>query len=428
MKKVRHILHYLFQSPEIIGFENHFVILCCVLALMASCIGLVVNISLSLELVLILLTIVGVLFYTILYVLSRFFRFYRLVKITFIISVSIFLDLLWLSNHGSYGPIIYVYIVTYTGFLFIISGRQLLFYTIFFFINTTGMFFLEFTYPDLLGNYADITTRTLDVYSGLFIYLTLASFLMLYIKISYIRERDKAQYSEKLKTAFLANMSHEIRTPLNSIMGFVQLLDKELPPEKRKAYIKTIYLSGHYLLRIIDDILDISRIEAGELRIIKSHIVLTELFEDVDFMLGRHFHHFIHTNAKIHSNVNPNNLILYSDYTRLKQILLNLLTNSMKYTEEGEIFYSAEVQDNNVLFKVKDTGVGIKPGLQNEVFSRFRKLDPKKGKLYSGTGIGLSITKELVEKLGGKIWFESEENKGTEFSFTIPISNPGEKN
>ena len=100
----------------------------------------------------------------------------------------------------------------------------------------------------------------------------------------------------------------------------------------------------------------------------------------------------------------------------------------MKYTEEGEIFYSAEVQDNNVLFKVKDTGVGINPGLQNNVFSRFTKLNPKKGKLYSGTGIGLSITKELVEKLGGKIWFESEENKGTEFSFTIPISNPGEKN
>ncbi len=209
-------------------------------------------------------------------------------------------------------------------------------------------------------------------------------------------------------------------------MGFVQLLDKDLPAEKRKTYIKTIYLSGHYLLQIIDDILDISRIEAGELKIMNTHIILKELFEDIEFMLNHHYNRFIYTKATISSKVTPENLSLYSDYTRLKQILLNLLTNAMKYTEEGEIHYAAELQNNYVHFRVKDTGIGISTNFQHEIFTRFRKQEYNKGKLYSGTGIGLSITKELVEKLEGKIEFTSAENMGTEFHFTIPVVSADE--
>lgn len=419
---------FLMHSPEAIGFENHFVILCCVLACIAFVIGFIVNVSLSLGLVLELLSAGGILFYSILYIIARFYRKYQLAKIVFIISVSIFLDLLWLSNYGSYGPIIYIYIVAYSGFLFLFSGKQLIAYTLYFFLNTTGMFLLEYLHPDYLGNYTDNVIRTLDVYSGLFIYLTLASFLMLYIKTNYIRERDRAKRSEKLKSSFLANMSHEIRTPLNSMMGFVQLLDKELPSEKRTAYVKNIYRSGHYLLQIIDDILDISRIEAGELKINNTRVELIKLFEDVEFMLHHHYNRFISTKAKIHCQVDPDNLSLYSDYMRLKQILLNLLSNAMKYTEEGEILYSAELQNNSILFRVKDTGMGIKKSYQHEIFNRFRKLEYNSSKIFSGTGIGLSITKELVERLGGKIWFTSVENQGTEFLFSIPKTLPEEYN
>ena len=289
------------------------------------------------------------------------------------------------------------------------------------------MFLIEYYSPGILGEYPDEHTRVVDVYSGLIIYLMIASGLMLYIKRGFIRERDKAMHSEKLMSAFLANMSHEIRTPLNSIQGFIQLLDKRVTDEKLKNYIRTIDQNSQHLLQIISDLLDISSLEAGELRLTYTNVVVKELFEDIHFMLTRHYSQFIHTWAEISYQLVPEDLTFFSDYTRLKQILLNLLTNAMKYTDKGEIKYYCQLEGRNIRFSVTDTGEGIDRDFQKEVFNRFRKKEGRK-KTYSGTGIGLSITKDLVELLGGSIWFHSEINKGTEFYFTIPFLTAMPKN
>lgn len=234
--------------------------------------------------------------------------------------------------------------------------------------------------------------------------------------------KKEAVEADKLKSAFLANMSHEIRTPMNGILGFAQLLDTdELSSFKRKEYLNIINSSGKQLLNIIDDILDISKIESGQLKIskIKTNIskVIRETYESfknnakielktISFM------------AKIDEN-NPN-IEIYTDEFRIKQILFNLISNSLKFTQQGYIEFGYELESEFIKFYVKDTGIGIPTDKQHIIFSRFGQIEPEYTKIKGGTGIGLAISKGLTELLGGTITFESAENRGTTFTFTIP--------
>ncbi|MFP4621744.1 MAG: ATP-binding protein [Bacteroidales bacterium] len=238
--------------------------------------------------------------------------------------------------------------------------------------------------------------------------------------------KERAEESDRLKSAFLANMSHEIRSPMNGILGFTQLLlSRTSEDDELKDYLDIIYERGNYLLQIIDDIIDISKIEANQLKIEKKQFCLNDLLNDL-------YHTYkaeLESNKKkdIHFELfidfSRESSFIYSDKTRLHQILSNLISNALKFTKKGSIKFGYEQKDSDTLqFFVKDTGIGIPKEKQKDVFDRFRQAEEgSSSKSYDGTGLGLSISRNLVRLLNGNMWVESEEGKGSAFYFTIPL-------
>lgn len=233
----------------------------------------------------------------------------------------------------------------------------------------------------------------------------------------------RAEESDKLKTTFLENMSHEIRTPMNGIVGFAELLkDDDLQAEQKTEYISYINNSCNVLTKIIDDIIDISKIEAGQLQIVKKTFSLTSLLNELHKQFSDEKHKYKKSNIEIiFKPSNNNNIIVDTDQLRLSQIFFNLLSNALKFTNKGFIEFGYQVSENNAItFYVKDTGIGIPEEKQKIIFQRFRQVDESQHRNYSGAGLGLAICKNLVELLGGKIWFESIVKEGTTFFFEIP--------
>lgn len=230
----------------------------------------------------------------------------------------------------------------------------------------------------------------------------------------------KAEESDNLKSAFLANMSHEIRTPMNAIMGFSNLLlEKGLVKEKIENYVKIINASGLQLLTIISDIIDISKIESGQVIIEYENININTLMNDIYITYNKI------TNLKkiklSFSCKRPNdNLQIKTDGNRIKQVLCNLLNNALKFTKQGQINFGYVIKGSTIEFFVKDTGIGIAPENQDLIFNRFRQVDVTSTRIYGGNGLGLSISKALVEKLGGSMTVHSQLGEGSIFTFTIP--------
>jgi PAS domain S-box-containing protein len=234
--------------------------------------------------------------------------------------------------------------------------------------------------------------------------------------------KEKAVESEKLKSAFLANMSHEIRTPMNSIIGFSDLLDDEdVSQEEKGHFLKIIRKNGSQLLNIINDIIDVSKIEAGQVKLNFENINLVELFMDLYQMFEP-----VAAEKNIELiNAAANRSEAFSietDEVRLKQILINLINNAMKFTHEGSIEFGFKLtdQEKSIHFYVKDTGIGISKEKQNDIFQRFMQAELKTTKLYGGTGLGLAISLGLVQTFKGKMWLESEVGKGSTFNFRLP--------
>jgi signal transduction histidine kinase/streptogramin lyase len=237
--------------------------------------------------------------------------------------------------------------------------------------------------------------------------------------------KEKAEDSDRLKSAFLANMSHEIRTPLNAIVGFVELIEAgQIEGDERITAHEIIQANSHALLQLINDIIDISMIEANQL------VICNKEFNFNDFLKEIKFHYNSNPDLKEKNNnldlLIPNpaeSLIIQSAPDRVRQIFINLINNSIKFTEHGTITfgYTFDLKEKSIVCFVKDTGSGISLDNQKKLFERFMKIEPNQSKVYRGTGLGLSISKNLCELLGGKIWVESEIGKGTHFYFTLPF-------
>jgi len=236
--------------------------------------------------------------------------------------------------------------------------------------------------------------------------------------------KRKAEESDHLKTAFLSNMSHEIRTPMNAILGFSNLLSHpDISMGEKEEFINLIRINGKNLLTLVEDIIDISKIDSGQLQIknapCKLHGVMMQVYESyLDDIKRRGLF-----NLKLYlkEGVSDENIRILTDEHRLKQILINLVGNAVKFTERGFVEFGYTQEDDQFLrFYVKDTGIGLPQGKENEIFERFSKFNSDKERLYGGTGIGLSIAKHLVTLMGGDIWVESEPLVGTTFYFTLP--------
>lgn len=241
------------------------------------------------------------------------------------------------------------------------------------------------------------------------------------IKDELIKSKEKAEESDRLKSAFLANMSHEIRTPMNGILGFLDLLrEPHLKDEEKEEYIKIINQSGTRMLNTLSDIVEISKIEAGIVEIKNVSVNINECINDI---LNFFEPQAQKKGLQIYfdkSNLN-NEMNINTDIGKLQSILTNLIKNAIKYTKNGNITIDYQVQDSFIKFSIKDTGIGIAKYRQKAVFNRFEQADVDDKLVLEGSGLGLAITKSYVTILGGKIWLKSIEGEGSQFYFTIPI-------
>lgn len=227
-----------------------------------------------------------------------------------------------------------------------------------------------------------------------------------------IRAKHLAEESDRMKSAFIANMSHEIRTPLNAIVGFSTLLAQAETEEEKEEYLRIIQSSNEFLLQLIGDILDISKIESGKLEFVYTTFRLNEIFGPQE----RAFALRAESDVKVIFETDGNDYYIESEKTRLTQVLTNFLSNAVKFTSMGSIRYGYKLTDTGIYAYVTDTGTGIGKEYLTSVFDRFVKLDMFK----QGTGLGLSICKTIISILNGEIGVESEEGKGSTFWFTIP--------
>ncbi len=234
-----------------------------------------------------------------------------------------------------------------------------------------------------------------------------------------VQAKMKAEESDRLKSSFLANMSHEIRTPMNAIYGFSRLLHNDsLPVEERKNFLDIISSNCESLLVLINDILDISILEANKPTLAKDSLDLKACLTDIE-------NQFIIKNRKdiefefVNKN-DKNSLYIINDRVRFSQVITNLLNNAYKYTDSGRISFGYKVEEDNLLFYVSDTGIGIPPSYLEKIFDEFYKIEDNPEKFYSGTGIGLAICKRIIGLMGGRIWAESEPGKGSVFYFSLP--------
>lgn len=236
-----------------------------------------------------------------------------------------------------------------------------------------------------------------------------------------------AQAADRLKSAFLATMSHELRTPLNSIIGFTGILLQGLVGplnEEQKKQMGMVRSSANHLLSLINDVLDISKIEAGELKIDNESFDLLASINKVKEAVGP-------LSAKkgviLIVNIADDVTDIVGDMRRVEQVLLNLLSNAVKFTDEGHVKVSAEIYQNNVVISISDTGIGIKREDIDKLFKPFLQIDSGLSRKYEGTGLGLSICKKLVKLMGGEIIVESEYGKGSIFTFTLPLKKQKEE-
>jgi signal transduction histidine kinase len=239
-----------------------------------------------------------------------------------------------------------------------------------------------------------------------------------------IKAKERAEESDRLKSAFLANMSHEIRTPLNGILGFTELLNaSDLTDKEQDDYLEIIRKGGDRLLKIINDIIDISKIESGQMQLSISKTNINDQLQTI--------YAFFKPEADskriklIYKNGSPvEETIIETDAQKVSAIQTNLIKNAIKFTQSGFVEFGFEKRNSHIEFFVKDTGAGISNEQKEFIFERFRQGNDTLTRNYEGTGLGLSISKAYVEMLGGKIWFESEYGKGTVFHFTIPCVSP----
>jgi signal transduction histidine kinase len=242
------------------------------------------------------------------------------------------------------------------------------------------------------------------------------------IAIQNARLYEAAQEADRLKSAFLASMSHELRTPLNSIIGFtgiiLQGLAGPLNPEQEKQ-LNMVRDSSRHLLNLINDVLDISKIEAGQLETISEPFDMREAIAKVARTMMPMAEK---KGLDLVAEVSPAVGQITSDRRRVEQILINLVNNAIKFTDQGEVRVESEISGNWLVTHVVDTGIGIKPEDMDKLFKAFRQIDSGIDRQHEGTGLGLSICKRLVEMLGGQVWGESKWGVGSTFTFTLPIN------
>lgn len=237
--------------------------------------------------------------------------------------------------------------------------------------------------------------------------------------------KEKAEENENLKTAFLANVSHEIRTPMNGISGFAELLYHNMVSDNDKhRYLELIYKNSNRLLTLINNILDISKLETNQLQLFENECNISSITDEVLTKLSPIIEQKNFVKFSIDTDKKLNNIAFFADETRLKQVFINILENAFKFTNNGYIKAFIKLSENDeIIFTIEDTGTGISKEFQKKIFNRFSQSDFTIKQNFGGTGLGLPISRGLIEAMGGTIWVKSLKGVGSTFSFSIPLKN-----
>jgi signal transduction histidine kinase/DNA-binding response OmpR family regulator len=234
--------------------------------------------------------------------------------------------------------------------------------------------------------------------------------------------------ADNTKSEFLSNMSHEVRTPLNGVIGMTELLSQSKLDEEQRAYVRNIHSSANNLLEVLNNVLDVSKIQSGKLELHKERFILSDCVEQVVDLMKPLAHA---KKLELMSDLGPElPLEIVQDETRLRQVLMNLVNNAIKFTENGEVLIHVELINREsdfvqLKFSVRDTGIGIDPAYTDKLFQSFYQIDSSINKKYGGSGLGLAICKNLVQEMGGRIWIDSKPGVGSTFSFTIVAETSG---
>lgn len=401
------------------AFEDQLSLLTSISVTIILAFSTIFNVAMDLKNSLIVSSFVGAIIYFGLYLLGRLVNRGKLFLLLFSIITLFYLDIIWYLNYASNGPVLPLFVVFYA-FLILVFNRK--YYALIFliiFLNLLGMYLVESVYYNEIGTYLNIETKLSDIYMGMVFSLLVIYSFVVAIKKNYIHEQERARMSDRLKSAFLANMSHEIRTPLNAIVGFSSLISEpDLTEDDKIMFREQVQSNSDYLISLIEDIIDVSKIESNQLTIKLQEInvvpLITKIVQTFQLAIASN------KNVRVVTKLGATAILVTADQVRLEQILRNLLANAIKFTDDGVIEVDCEKRNDFYIFSVKDTGIGIHLEHQLAIFERFRKIDNSKQYLHRGTGIGLFLSKQLVELLGGKIWVESEVGVGSTFYFTIP--------
>ncbi|MBN2639182.1 MAG: response regulator [Bacteroidales bacterium] len=372
----------------------------------------------------IIIPVVGSVIFIGIYFIAKKSENVSVIKWIFIFLIIVFVNLIWYFNYGSEGPWIYMIVLLYSYLIFMLSGWHLFWAIILISFNVGGLFAFDYYFNALIGSYPTEMNQIMDSYLSILIYLSITFVLMSLVKRYYYEEYRKAVLSDQLKSSFLTNMSHEIRTPLNAIVGFSNLLaDGKMSQEDKESFREIINEGNQALLRLVGDILDVSLIESGQINLVEEPCDMNQMIEKLAVIYNPKLKEKDTTKFNLLIDIPTERINIKADCGRLQQILINLLDNAFKFTEEGEVILGFTVRENRVAFFVKDTGIGIEDKHLDHLFDRFYKVEDDPRKLYRGTGIGLFLVKKLIEYMEGNVEVHSVYGQGTQFYFDLPAND-----
>ncbi len=422
MSLKRNVYQLLFGFPEDNILEDQIPLVLSFSLAIFSLVGSVINFFLGLSPIMIIAPLLSAIIMFFVYYQSLRAKNKFLYKVIMAIVSYFFFNFLWFFNSASVGPTLFLFLLYFFFIMMIFEKKSRILFSALLMINLLLLFIIEFYHSDLIPPYSNDKIRILDIYSSFFMYLAFSSILVLVVKYYYNLERKRSKKSDQLKSAFLSNMSHEIRTPMSAILGFSKLLDYAESEKERSEYVEIINENGKLLMQLLDDIIDISRMDVGQFdiytKVFSLNSVMSELKKVIRLSLDQQHKQLV--NLKMIAK--KGDIAIQSDENRLRQILYNLLSNAAKFTSKGEIQFGYNLLDGkDIEFYVSDTGIGIKEEHKNEIFNRFYKVENSvHSSLPSGSGIGLSIVKMLIEKMGGSLSFDSIYGRGSTFRFVLP--------
>jgi len=421
IKQLLSDISFKLDPNEKIDFDKGFLLPLSLVGILISVVSIVVNTFLDFNFYLYIIPFVSLAFLIIVYYLGQKKLFVKPAKWLFIITVLFITNFVWYYNYGSNSYWFYLLILLYSYLVFMMSGYQLLLVSMVLLLDVGVLFAYELTHPDALGDYANSQTRIIDSYVAVLLFGVSAYILMSLTKRYYLKEYKKARESEHLKSQFLSNLTHEIRTPLNAILGFSGVMaDETLSKEEKLLYQSIIENSSDSLLQLIDDALDASLIEAGQMKLETKSFCVNDLIAKLETTYRQASREADKPGVAITGESPDETVYITSDQIRLNQIFVKLIDNALKFIKKGFVKFGFKVEENQLHFYVSDSGIGIEDKYKELIFDRFFKIEDQIEILYRGAGLGLYLTKRNVELLKGRIWVESKIGAGATFHFEIP--------